>query len=176
MSHAATIIGIPGLQIERVKRSLGIGGKLAIISASFLWARPYRSPPCKHCLSPDLGIKATHQRTVKHTRQGNQVLTLHLQVPKYHCQACRRYFRHPFLDAAATASLRMASRISHAPDLRKTTGLSGILGRVGGSGSPGKNPEAAAATSLRRGDAETSSTASGRRSVPRPVLSAQASM
>ncbi len=82
----------------------------------------------------------------------------------------------PFLDAAATASLRMASRISHAPDLRKTTGLSGILGRVGGSGSPGKNPEAAAATSLRRGDAETSSAASGRRSVPRPVLSAQASM
>jgi transposase len=33
---------------------------------------------------------------VKHTRQGNQVLTLHLRVPKYHCQACRRYFRHSF--------------------------------------------------------------------------------
>ena len=86
MSHAGTIIGIPGLQIERVKRSRGIE----------VWARPYRRPPCKHCRSPDLRIKATHRRTVKHTRQGNQVMTLHLRVPKYHCQACRRYFRHPF--------------------------------------------------------------------------------
>jgi transposase len=43
-----------------------------------------------------LRIKATHKRTVKHTRQGNQVMTLHLRVPKYHCQSCRRYFRHPF--------------------------------------------------------------------------------
>ncbi|WP_235036467.1 ISL3 family transposase, partial [Zhongshania aliphaticivorans] len=41
-------------------------------------------------------IKATHLRTVKHTRQGNQVMTLHLRVPKYHCQVCRRYFRHSF--------------------------------------------------------------------------------
>jgi transposase len=86
MSHAAMIIGIPGLQIERVKRSRGIE----------VWARPYRRPPCKHCHSPDLRIKATHKRTVKHTRQGNQVLTLHLRVPKYHCQGCRRYFRHAF--------------------------------------------------------------------------------
>jgi len=86
MSHAGTIIGIPGLEIERVKRSRGIE----------VWARPYRRPPCKHCQSPDLRIKATHRRTVKHTRQGNQVMTLHLRVPKYHCRACRRYFRHAF--------------------------------------------------------------------------------
>jgi transposase len=33
---------------------------------------------------------------VKHTRQGNQLMTLHLRVPKYHCQGCRRYFRHTF--------------------------------------------------------------------------------
>ncbi|MGL4566694.1 MAG: hypothetical protein ACRCVD_15475, partial [Halioglobus sp.] len=46
-----------------------------------VWARPYRRPPCKHCLSPDLRIKATHKRTVKHTRQGNQVVTLHFRCP-----------------------------------------------------------------------------------------------
>ena len=86
MSHAGMIIGIPGLQIERVKRSQGIE----------VWARPYRRPPCKHCQGQDLRIKATHNRTVKHTRQGNQVMTLHLRVPKYHCQGCRRYFRHTF--------------------------------------------------------------------------------
>ena len=86
MSHAGTIIGIPGLEVIRVKRRRGIE----------VWAQPYRRPACKHCQSPHLWIKATHKRTVKHTRQGNQVMTLHLRVPKYHCQACRRYFRHPF--------------------------------------------------------------------------------
>ena len=87
MSHTATIIGIPGLEVIRVKRRRGIE----------VWAQPYRRPPCKHCQRQDLRIKATHQRTVKHTRQGNQVMTLHLRVPKYHCQTCRRYFRHPFI-------------------------------------------------------------------------------
>jgi transposase len=33
---------------------------------------------------------------VKHTRQGNQVMALHLRVPKYHCRVRRRYFRHTF--------------------------------------------------------------------------------
>lgn len=38
----------------------------------------------------------THKRTVKHTRRGNQVMILHLKVPKYHCRSCGRYFRHTF--------------------------------------------------------------------------------
>jgi len=41
-------------------------------------------------------IKATHRRTLKHTRQGNQLIVLHLAVPKYHCTECNRYFRHRF--------------------------------------------------------------------------------
>jgi len=49
-----------------------------------------------HCANEYVRIKATHARTVKHTRQGNQLLLLHLSVPKYHCQRCDRYFRHPF--------------------------------------------------------------------------------
>lgn len=87
MSHAGRIIGIPGLEIERVVRTQGIE----------VWAKPSFRPPCKHCQGAGLRIKATYQRTVKHTRQGNQVLTLYLRVPKYHCQACRRYFRHSFI-------------------------------------------------------------------------------
>ena len=86
MSHTATIIGIPGLDVTRVKRNRGIE----------VWAQPHRRPACRHCHSAHLRIKATHRRTVKHTRQGNQVMTLHLRVPKYHCQACNRYFRHRF--------------------------------------------------------------------------------
>ena len=85
MSHAGDIIGLPGLDVIRVQRKRGIE----------VWARPFRRPPCKLCQSPHLRVKATYRRTVKHTRQGNQVMTLHLKVPKYHCQACRRYFRHP---------------------------------------------------------------------------------
>lgn len=87
MSHAGTILGISELEIERVHRHDFIE----------VWAKPTKKPLCKHCESRHLRIKATHKRTVKHTRQGNQVLTLHLKVPKYHCRCCGRYFRHPFV-------------------------------------------------------------------------------
>lgn len=86
MSHAGRIVGISGLEIERVDRQKGVE----------VWAKPSFRPSCKHCSDDRLRIKATHQRTVKHTRQGNQVMTLHLRVPKYHCRRCGRYFRHSF--------------------------------------------------------------------------------
>ena len=87
MSHAGIIIGLPGLEVERVVRHDDIE----------VWAKPKRRARCKHCQGDRLTIKATHQRTLKHTRLGNQVMTLHLRVPKYYCQHCRRYFRHPFV-------------------------------------------------------------------------------
>jgi transposase len=59
-----------------------------------VWARPQERPACVHCLQGPVRIKATHQRTLKHTRQGNQLMVLHLSVPKYHCLQCNRYFRH----------------------------------------------------------------------------------
>lgn len=86
MSHAGIIIGLPGIEVERVERHDDIE----------VWAKPTRRPQCKHCQGDGLKIKATHHRTIKHTRLGNQLLTLHLRVPKYHCQRCRRYFRHAF--------------------------------------------------------------------------------
>lgn len=87
MSHAGMIIGIPGLEVVRVKSKRCID----------VWARPHRRQvTCIHCGGSQLRIKATHRRTVKHTRRGNQVMILHLKVPKYHCQGCGRYFRHTF--------------------------------------------------------------------------------
>jgi transposase len=87
MSHAGMIIGIPDLEVVRVKSKRCID----------VWARPYRrQATCIHCGGSELRIKATHRRTVKHTRRGNQVMILHLKVPKYHCQRCGRYFRHTF--------------------------------------------------------------------------------
>src|SRR5690606_5212098 len=48
------------------------------------------------CKSYTVGDKATYRRTSKHTLQGIQLVVLHLQVPKYQCTRCNRYFRHTF--------------------------------------------------------------------------------
>ena len=86
MSLASRIVGIPGLEVERVHRQQGIE----------IWAKPFHRPLCLYCGGDQLRIKATYQRTIKHSRQGNRVMTLHLKSPKYHCRECGRYFRHRF--------------------------------------------------------------------------------
>ena len=86
MSQVDSILGLPGLAVQRVDRKLGI----------HVWAKPSSRPSCVHCASQTVRIKATHSRTLKHTRQGNQIMILHLSIPKYHCQNCDRYFRHQF--------------------------------------------------------------------------------
>lgn len=86
MSRAGVILGISDLEVERVERDRGIK----------VYARPTKRPVCIHCQHAGVKIKATHRRTLKHTRQGNQVMTLHLKAPKYYCQRCNRYFRHRF--------------------------------------------------------------------------------
>ena len=86
MSPVNSILGIPDVLIDRVERGREI----------HVWARPAKRLACIHCQQPSVRIKATHQRTLKHTRQGNQLMILHLRVPKYHCTDCNRYFRHRF--------------------------------------------------------------------------------
>ena len=86
MSHAGVILGISDLEVERVERDQSIR----------IYARPTRRPSCIHCKHDGVKIKATRQRVLKHTRQGNQLMTLHLRAPKYHCPQCDRYFCHRF--------------------------------------------------------------------------------
>ena len=86
MSPFESILGLPGLAIQRVERHKDI----------HIWARPAQRPACIHCQHKSVRIKATYRRTLKHTRQGNQIMVLHLRVPKYHCPQCNRYFRHRF--------------------------------------------------------------------------------
>ncbi len=86
MSPIDSILGIPGLVVQRVDRGQEI----------HVWASPQGRPACVHCQHGSVRIKATYQRLLKHTRQGNQLMVLHLSVPKYHCPQCHRYFRHPF--------------------------------------------------------------------------------
>ena len=86
MSRNDSILGLPGLVVDRVDRGRDI----------HVWARPKSRPMCLYCQQGPVRVKATSERTVKHTRQGNQLVVLHLRVPKYHCPACNRYFRHRF--------------------------------------------------------------------------------
>lgn len=84
MSPLDSILGLEGLFIEQVQRAHDI----------HVWARPRKRACCVYCANPRVRIKATYTRTLKHTRQGNQLMWLHLRVPKYHCLQCNRYFRH----------------------------------------------------------------------------------
>ena len=86
MSQNNSILGLSDLVIDRVEQRRDI----------HVWARPKSRPVCLYCQQGPVRVKATCQRTLKHTRQGNQLMVLHLSVPKYHCPACNRYFRHRF--------------------------------------------------------------------------------
>lgn len=86
MSPVDSILGLHGLAIVRVQRQGDI----------HVWAQPAQRPACAYCEHARVRIKATYQRTVKHTRLGTQLMVLHLRVPKYHCPQCNRYFRHRF--------------------------------------------------------------------------------
>jgi len=50
MSQIDSILGLPGLAVQRVNRKLGI----------HVWAKPTTRPPCAHCASDAVRIKATH--------------------------------------------------------------------------------------------------------------------
>ena len=86
MSPFDSILGLHGVAIVRVERRGDI----------HVWAQPKQRPVCPYCADTALRIKATYQRTVKHTRLGAHLMVLHLRVPKYHCKSCNRYFRHQF--------------------------------------------------------------------------------
>lgn len=87
MSQDNSILGLSDLVVDRVNRGRDI----------HVWARPKDRPVCLYCQQGPVRIKATCERTVKHTRQGNQLMVVHLSVPKYHCPGCNRYFRHRFV-------------------------------------------------------------------------------
>lgn len=86
MSQGDSIPGIPDLAVQQVQRAKYI----------HVWARPKNRPGCLYCPARTVRIRATHQRTLKHTRQGSQLMELHLRIPKYPCMQCSRYFRHRF--------------------------------------------------------------------------------
>ena len=81
MSPIDSTLGLGGLVVERVERKEGI----------HVWARPADRPSCLHCANDGLRIKATHERMLKNTRHANQMMELHLSVPKHRLNNSSRY-------------------------------------------------------------------------------------
>lgn len=71
MSPIDSILGIEDLVVHAVRRSEQI----------HVWAGPRQRPSCPRCAGERVRIKATHRRTLKHTRQGNQLMVLHAYFP-----------------------------------------------------------------------------------------------
>lgn len=86
MSPLDSILGIDGLSIYQVEKHRNI----------HIWAKPCDRPRCIYCANSKVIIKATYNRKLKHSRQGNRLVFLYLKVPKYYCRRCKRYFRHRF--------------------------------------------------------------------------------
>lgn|GEM_PF-2068169 len=67
-SRVNSVLGLTGVVVERVQHQRDI----------HVWGRP--------------GL-----RPLKHTRQDNRLMIVHLIVPEYHCITCNRYFCQGFM-------------------------------------------------------------------------------
>ena len=82
MPSLNSIIGLPGIELESATRD-----GLIEVQAHVCFR-----PPCIHCSHSQCRIKSSFIRTLKHTRQGNRLMVLHIRSHKYRCNRCRRYF------------------------------------------------------------------------------------
>jgi len=91
MSPVDSILGLRDVVVQQVQHQGDV----------HVWAGPGQRPPCLYCRHAPVRIKATYERTLKHSRLGNRLVILHLKVPKYHCPSCNRYFRHRIAGVSA---------------------------------------------------------------------------
>jgi hypothetical protein len=73
MSQIDSILGLSNLELLRSNKSA---------QSIEVWAKPNRRPTCLYCQSDCVRIKATYQRTLQHSSQGNRHLLIHLSVPQ----------------------------------------------------------------------------------------------
>lgn len=76
------IIGLPGIEIESAT-----GEDFIVIRAKTSFR-----PACIHCGASRSRIKASFNRQLKHTRQGNRLMLLVIRSHKFLCLICKRYF------------------------------------------------------------------------------------
>jgi transposase len=82
--NSEILLGLPGCQITEIRWEEGA------VWVSARWSEP---ASCPHCNGNLLRNKGTHTRHVRHENWGTRALLLELQVPKWHCRGCGRYFR-----------------------------------------------------------------------------------
>jgi transposase len=61
-----------------------------------LKAHALERPTCPRCSFPRVRIKASFNRVLKHSRQGNRVVRVQIRGRKFLCLQCRRYFNERF--------------------------------------------------------------------------------
>lgn len=77
-----SIIGLAGIKLESAT-----GEGLIEVKAHACFR-----PLCIHCGNSRCRIKSSFIRTLKHTRQGNRLMMLHVRSHKYVCNRCGRFF------------------------------------------------------------------------------------
>ena len=82
MPSLDSIIGLSGIRLESATNE----GVIEV------WAYASFRPSCIYCECSSTRIKASFTRTLKHTRQGNRLMVLHVRSHKYVCNRCGRYF------------------------------------------------------------------------------------
>ena len=81
--EAQDILGLPDLKHEQTN----YGNRKILIYGSLR-----RRPSCPRCQSQHVRIKASFNRTLRHTRLGNELVLVRFTSHKFHCQGCKRYF------------------------------------------------------------------------------------
>lgn len=89
MPGLQSIIGCPDLHLTEVTWDLERRSPV-------LLAHSRQRPSCPRCESPHVRIKASFNRVLKHSRQGNRIVRVQIRSRKFICLRCRRYFNERF--------------------------------------------------------------------------------
>jgi transposase len=84
LTNSEILLGLPAYQITEIRMQKGV--------VRFT-ARYTGAAACRHCNSTFLRNKGRHLRRVRHENWGQRTCILELQVSKWHCRDCGRYFR-----------------------------------------------------------------------------------
>jgi transposase len=86
MPQSPSVLGLPGYEIEKVEG----------IQPVIVYARYAGSVRCPRCQGESLRKKDRFIRKIRHESMGRRYFFLHLEVLKFRCRSCSRYFHQRF--------------------------------------------------------------------------------
>ena len=84
MNNSEILLGLPAYQITDITMQKGVVR---------FFARHTGPVSCPHCNSNSLRNKGSYRRSVRHENWGQRTCILELQVSRWQCRGCGRYFR-----------------------------------------------------------------------------------